>query len=155
MKIKALFLMGLIFAVPVFSAVGEVRYVADEVRQLLAEMPDARTDPEAYRQWKLEYARALRGDEPDTGFARAALAPMLLSSHNPYVDVKMSQTYGAFEEGARPSGSGSWLELTYYYEEITDAHPWSFSTFLNSLLIFLSALSFGLLCPVRHLSTVW
>ena len=97
-----------------------------QMERMLAEMPDGSADPEAYNLWKIRYARMLHGEPPDmtAGIART-MAPMVLSTNNGYVDAQMDQSTGAFEEGARPTGGGSWLKLTYYYPSV----PWSFSIY--------------------------
>ncbi|RKZ24757.1 hypothetical protein DRQ26_06990, partial [bacterium] len=97
----------------------------DYVASLLARMPDISADPEAYREWKIEYARAVSGETSDATHTYATTAPMVLSTNNGYVDAQMDQSTGAFEEGARPTGGGSWLKLTYYYPSV----PWSFSIY--------------------------
>ncbi|MBN1755930.1 gliding motility-associated C-terminal domain-containing protein [bacterium] len=78
-------------------------------------------DSAAYRAWKQNFALEEASRHPRT------TAPMALSVNNGYVDCQMSNGTGAgaFEEGARPTGGGSWLRLTYYYPSV----PWSFSIY--------------------------
>lgn len=77
------------------------------------------TDRAEYDRWKLELLERIAPP-------RAAF-PMDFSVDNGYVDVIMETASGAgsFEQGGDPSGSGSYLKLTYYYPSV----PWSYSIY--------------------------
>jgi len=106
----------------ILLAAGEVFALDRAVDDFLSRMPDPREDPEGYAAWKVEYARYLSGESAEI---TSTTAPMVLSSNNGYVDVRMDQNTGAFEEGADPAGGSSWMKLTFYYPSV----PWSFSIY--------------------------
>jgi len=90
---------------------------------LLSEMrssiPNAETDPDGYRFWKVRYARALKGldpELPDGGLART-MAPMDWRCENGYVAADVDETTGEFDEGGDPGGGASYVRLTYSWPE--------------------------------------
>jgi len=127
--ISFIFLLLATFLISISFAIDSehlARVENPRIERLLAEMPDGSTDPEAYNLWKIRYSEAISGFDSSSGSGlERALAPMVLSTNNGYVDAQMDQNTGAFEEGGRPTGSGSWWKLTYYYPSV----PWSYSIY--------------------------
>ncbi len=91
---------------------------AEDASRLLAEMPDIRVDPEGYRAWKLRYARLLSRAYADasSGLARVT-APTDWYAGNGYVRADVDETTGEFDEGGDPTGSGSYVKLTFSWPD--------------------------------------
>ena len=89
--------------------------MADELppraEALLDSIPD---DPAAYRIWKMRFLEAAN-EGSFSSFAPVVMAPMVLTTHNGYVRADVNETTGVFEEGADPSGGGSFVKLTYSF----------------------------------------
>ncbi len=107
------------FLIPA-QAVADNSNILDEsqIQELLAGMPDAVIDPEAYHDWKIRYARTMQGDSPDHphGYsfeALDAMGPMDWRPENGYVAADVDETSGEFDEGGDPGGGGGYVKLTY------------------------------------------
>ncbi|MCD6418838.1 immune inhibitor A [bacterium] len=110
-----------IFLLPVliFSAASSSPHTShdDYVASLLARMPDISADPEAYREWKIEYARAISGETSDATHTYATTAPMDWIVENGYVRADLDETTGEFDEGGDPGGGSSYVKLTFSWPE--------------------------------------
>jgi len=103
---------------------------ADSIFEL---MPDAEENPEAYTNWKNMYSEALAEEsEPMVAERLRPFEPMVLSLDNGYVDFNMNDGgsgdltgIGVYSEGCRPSGGGSWMNLTYFYPST----PWDYTIY--------------------------
>ena len=73
------------------------------------------------------FPRTAGGKVTDTtnGLART-LDIMALSLDNGYVIFNLDEPTGVYSEGCRPTGTGSWMRLTYNYPSV----PWDFTDFL-------------------------
>ena len=109
----------LITPILLFSAVSPPPTLsnADYIASLIERMPDATSDPEAYNEWKIEYARALHGELSDATHTYATTAPMDWYTGNGYVRGDVDETTGEFDEGADPGGGGSYVQITYSWPD--------------------------------------
>ncbi|MCK5833365.1 gliding motility-associated C-terminal domain-containing protein [bacterium] len=80
---------------------------------LFSVMPDIHLDPDAYNDWKIEYAYALQG-EGHSVMERPS-EPMEWWVQNGFISAYIDEATGEFEEGGDLSGSGSYSNLTYSY----------------------------------------